>query len=222
MIVDIKNTKIYIISPGVNKYRSRLITVFTRLVDEGFQNIIYFKSVPGVNNTASLTNTVLEIFKQELNNNEPFFILEDDCDFFFRYDKLDIPDNWDMLYVGVSEWAYPYSVNTLYTRARPHNVNNSIDTVQSYNDDLVRVKAMSSGHAILFHSRTFIKLFIDKMTDIAKYVDDVPHDLLFSCLHSMFNTFALKRPMFYQDNDLGGQEDVTKLVYNNIRYVYNN
>jgi hypothetical protein len=27
--------------------------------------------------------------------------------------------------------------------------------------------------------------------------------------------------MFYQDNNLGGQEDVTKLTYNGTRYVYN-
>jgi hypothetical protein len=221
MIVDVKSTKIYIISPGVNKYRNRLIKVFSRLVDEGFQNIIYFKSVSGVNNTASLTNTVLEILKKEMNNTEPFFIIEDDCDFFFKYDRFEVPDNWDMLYVGVSEWAYPYSIDTLYNRARPNIVHNSTETVQSYNDDLVKVQAMTSGHGILFNSRNFIQLFIDKMIDIAKYVEDVPHDLLLSSLHPMFNSFALKRPMFYQDNNLGGQEDVTKLTYNGTRYVYN-
>ena len=127
-----------------------------------------------------------------------------------------------MLYLGVSKWAYPYSINTLYTRTRPNIIHNSRTTIESYNDNLVRVYSMTSGHAILFYSRIFTKLFIEKMTDISKYVDDVPHDLLFSCLHPMFNTFALKNPMFYQDNNLGGQEDATKLFYNNTLYTYNN
>jgi hypothetical protein len=87
MILDIKSLKVYIISPGENKYRQRVLTVFDRLLDEGFRNITFFKSLVGPNNTASLTNTVLEIFKQELKNDKPFMIVEDDCAFFTKYDN---------------------------------------------------------------------------------------------------------------------------------------
>lgn len=68
MILDVKKTKVYIISPGENKYRDRVVTVFQRLLDEGFRNITFYKSAAGPNNTASLTNTVLEIFRKELKN----------------------------------------------------------------------------------------------------------------------------------------------------------
>jgi hypothetical protein len=77
---------------------------------------------------------------------------------------------------------------------------------------------MTGGHAILYKSRDFIKTFIDKMNEISQNVDDVPHDLLFSSLHSSHNVFALKQPMFYQDSTLGGQEDVTKLTFNGVCY----
>lgn len=214
MIVNIKNLRIYIISPGENKYRDRVLTVFSRLLDEGFKNIIFYKSVQGSNNTASLTNTVIEILKKEFKNDDPFIILEDDCALFHKYDELIIPQEADVLYMGVAMWSYPYSVNTLFSRNRPHIFQNSPTTVQSYDDNLTRIKGMTGGHAIMFISREFMRTFINKMNEIAKYVDDMPHDLLFSALHSVFNIFGLKRPMFYQDSSLGGQEDVTKLTFN--------
>ena len=218
MLLDIKDITVYIISPGVDNYRSNLLTVFERVINEGFKIVTFFKSIPGPNKTASLTNTVIEIFKRELNNDKPFIILEDDCAFFTKYDQIEIPDTADMLYLGVSFWSYPYRVDTLYSRARPNIICNSIDTVESYNNTLVRIKGMTGGHAILYISRDFIRTFIDKMSDISKYIPDLPHDLLFSSLHPSFNIFGLKQPMFYQDALLGGQEDVTKLTFNTESY----
>jgi hypothetical protein len=214
MFLDIKNIKVYLLSPGVDKYRDRVLTVFQRLLDEGFKDVNYFKSVKGTNNTESLTNTVLEIFKRELNTNDPFIILEDDCAFFSRYDTIEVPDTWDCLYLGVSLWSYPHAIDTLYTRNRPNIVLNSRDTNESYNDSLVRIKGMTATHAILYNSREFMKTFIEKMNMISKNVNDCPHDLVFSSLHSSFTVYGLKHPMFYQDSALGGQEDVTKLCFN--------
>jgi hypothetical protein len=214
MLLNIKDITVYIISPGTNNYRNKLITVFERVIDEGFKCVVFFKSVPNPNKTASLTNTVLEIFKQELTNDKPFIILEDDCAFFTKYDQIEIPDTADVLYLGVSLWSYPYSTNTLYSMYRPNIVRNSIDTNESYNNTLVRIKGMTGGHAILYISRDFIRTFLEKMTDISKNIPDLPHDLLFSSLHQLFNVYGLKKPMFYQDASLGGQEDVTKLTFN--------
>ena len=214
MILDVKKTKVYIISPGENKYRDRVVTVFQRLLDEGFRNITFYKSAAGPNNTASLTNTVLEIFRKELKNDEPFIILEDDCAFFTKYDTLNIPDNCDALYLGVSLWSYSHSIQTLYSKPRPHIYPNSSAEVQSYNENITRIKGMTSGHAILFNSREYMRTFIQKMEEIAKNIDDLPHDLLFSVMAQIFNVYGLKRPMFYQDSTLGGQEDVTKLTFN--------
>ena len=222
MLLDIKDITVYIISPGVDNYRTKLITVFERLINEEFKKIIFFKSVYGPNKTASLTNTVINIFKKELNNNKPFIILEDDCAFFTNYYQIEIPESTDLLYLGVSIWSYPYSSDTLYSIYRPNIICNSIDTVESYNDTLVRIKSMTSGHAILYISREFIRIFIDKMTNISKYIINLPHDLLFSSLHPSFNVFGLKRPMFYQDATLGGQEDVTKLIFDIDCYKYIN
>ena len=214
MLLNIKDITVYIISPGTDNYRSKLLTVLERVIDEGFKSVVFFKSIPGLNKTASLTNTILEIFKRELNNDTPFIILEDDCAFFTKYDQIEIPDTTDVLYLGVSLWSYPYNIDTLYSQVRPNIVYNSINTVESYNNTLVRIKGMTGGHAILYISRDFIRIFVEKMIDISKHISDLPHDLLFSSLHPSFNVFGLKQPMFYQDVSLGGQEEVTKLTFN--------
>lgn len=78
---------------------------------------------------------------------------------------------------------------------------------------------MTSTHAILYHSRAFMKRFIDLMEDIMNYVYHVPHDLVFAYLQTEFPCYALKRPMFYQDGALGGQEELTKRVFNNGLFV---
>jgi hypothetical protein len=221
MIVDIKNTTVYLVSPGTGKYKDRVLTVFSRLIDAGFSKIEFIKSLPGLNGAASLTHTVLHIFKRELNNNTPFIILEDDCAFFNKYDQIEIPEDYDMLYLGVSKWAYTHPIETFYYMDfRPPVIQNSPETVQSYDDTLTKLKGMTATHAILYNSRKFIKRFMEILEDINKHYDlsYLPHDLLFSALHSTHNVFALKKPMFYQDSTLGGQEDVTKLTFNGIHY----
>jgi hypothetical protein len=214
MFLDIKNIKIYLISPAENKYRQRLLTVFERLIDYGFKNVIFFKSIPGINNTASLTNTVKSIFTEELKNDTPFIILEDDSAFLHKYESIEIPDNLDMLYLGVSLWSYPYPVDTLTLSCRPNIVQNSTATIKSFDSNLTEVNGMTGAHAILYSSREFMRIFINKIDTISKVIPDLPHDLLFSALHNSFNVYALKNPMFYQDASLGGQEAVTKLYFN--------
>ncbi len=217
MLLDIKKTRVYIISPGQGKYRDRALTVVGRLMDTGFQHVSFFKSVKGVNNTASLTNTMLEIMSRELHNDDPFIILEDDCAIFHEYDTIDIPETIDVLYLGVALWSYPYGVDTLYG-SRPHIVQNSPLTVTSVSDTLTRIRGMTGGHAILFRSRKFVKEFIRQMDIISNTVKDLPHDLLLSSLHLSHEVYALKNPMFYQDKTLGGQEEVTKLVFDGCCY----
>lgn len=56
------------------------------------------------------------------------------------------------------------------------------------------------------------------MNDITEHIDNLPHDLLFAVLQPSYTVYALKAPMFYQDSTLGGQENVTKLKYNEICY----
>lgn len=221
MIVDLKSTKIYLISPGDDKYRSRLLTVFTRLVEAGFRRVEYMKSVPGRTGTISLSNTVLEIFEREMHSDEPFIIIEDDCALFHQYDSISIPEDGGMLYLGVSSWMYPHDTQSLHAWNRSFPIEpHSPAFITSHNEDLTRIKGMTSTHAIYYQSRPLMKDFINTMASITKeFGEGVPHDLVLAALQLEYPCYALKRPMFYQDNSLGGQEDVTKLMFHDNRYL---
>lgn len=214
MHIDIKNTKVYVISPGTGIYTNRILTVFHRLVQYGFQRVEFVRSLPGQTNTLSLTNTVIDICKRELSGDAPFIILEDDCAVFTEYDKIELPDDSDVLYLGVSKWMYPFPLDTLYLKRRPPIFPNSSKVIASYNDLLTKIVGLTGGHAILFISREFMRTFIAHMTDISRYTNNLPHDLLFAALQPSFNVYALKNPMFYQDITLGGQEAITRLTFN--------
>ncbi len=214
MILDIKSIKVYIISPGEGKYKERSAEVLKRVQDIGFKNAEIFKSIPDPNNTNSLTKTVIQIFNNEMNKSEPFIILEDDCAVFHNRDLLEIDEKSDMVYLGVASWIYPHDYWTLGKgyHIRPNQSSDIID----YSECLTKINGMTSGHAIMFKSRQFMKEFIDKMEPLLSV--NMAHDLVFATMHKYYNVFALKEPIFYQDSLLGGQEDVTKLNYKGGRY----
>jgi hypothetical protein len=222
MILNLRDIKVYIISPGTGKYQERLHTVFNRIVNAGFNRIEFFRSVQCEHIYDSLSLTYIEIFKKELHNSEPFIILEDDCQLWNNYNTIDIPDDYSLLYLGVSKWAYPHHVLSVYFENRPDIVENSYYTVKSINDTLVKVNSMNSSHAIMYKCRNFMKMFIDIYENKIRPFTGIPNDLFYSALIFTFrndlNAYALKQPMFYQDGTIGGQEEVTKICYDGFLY----
>lgn len=212
--MDIKSVKVYIISPKEGKYKERSDIVSQRVKDIGFRHVTIYKSIPDAHNTNSLTKTVIDIFNQELNNTEPFIILEDDCGILKNIDTIELPESTDVLYLGVTSWIYPHDYWTLGKgyHIRPNQSNDITD----YNKCLTKINGMTSGHAIMFINRSFMKEFIEKMGPLLeKYM---AHDLVFATMHKNYTVLALKDPMFYQDSSLGGQESVTRLTYREGKY----
>ncbi len=220
--------KTYIISPAVGRYAERLNYVLTSLVSHNFQNVEHIQSLAAETPTQSLTNTVLSIFQRELARPtfEPFLILEDDVALRDQGEpaiplfETEIPSDTDVLYLGVSCWSYPHSVETLFFPAhrRPHIVWNSEQTVENFSPVLTRLKGMTGGHAIAFLSAAFITDFLGRMFEISERQPNVPHDLLLSAMHPSWCVYALKKPLFFQKGELGGQEEQTRLEYDGVAY----
>jgi hypothetical protein len=209
MKIDFKKIKIYLISPGTREYKNRLLTVFSRLVDEGYTNIRYFKSVPDINKIISLTKTIVEIFKIELLKDEPFIILEDDCNTFYKYDSIEVPNNYDLLYLGLSKWGYSYPIDTLM-RDLSKRPKITAAIFSNYNNRLIKIHSMTGGHAILYNSREYLQDFISNIENLSDHLHKFSQDLLFATLQKDYYVYGLKKPLFYQDECLGGQEEVTK------------
>ncbi len=215
MILDNKDIKVYIISPGAGKYRERVQIVFQRLLDVGYSNIEFVRSIPAESGTNSLTLTNITIFEKELKGDKPFLVIEDDCQVYHMHSKLHIPDDADVVYLGVSDWVYPHSYETLGKgyHIRPNGPGDSTDCTET----MTRIRGFTGGHAILFLNREYIRQFCTRMRPLLPQT--IAHDLVFATMHSSFNVYALKKPMYYQDASLGGQETVTKLCYNGERYI---
>lgn len=217
MLLTLKQVKVYLVSPGHGKYRSRLQTVFMRLVDQGYTDIEFFRSVPDFSGSDSLTRTNIEIFKKEMNNDRPFIIIEDDCQILFDRDAVEIPDDTDAFYLGVANWVYPHTHDTIGKgfHIREHNEHDHIDVSQT----VTQIRYMTGTHAVVYFNREYMRRFINLSEELLYKKMCISLDLVFATMQPSYKVYALKSPMYYQDGILGGQEGVTKLIYNGQKYV---
>lgn len=206
MLLNIKNTKTYVISPATGKYKERSEIVLQRLKDAGYTNVQLFISVPAKSGVESLTRTNYAIFEKELNNEEPFIILEDDINFYNNITTIEVPDDYDLLYLGVSKWVYPHDETTLGLPGYHIRTNNR-DYMKSVTEEIAKINGTTSTHAILFRNRDFIR----QVMGLMDYHEgkSVYHDLIFATNHRYFNVLAIKSPIFYQDAAIGGQQEPT-------------
>lgn len=219
MKINIKDVKVYLISPCVGKYAGRVRIVLDRLMSQGFKRIEIIKSVEDPVPINSLNRTNIEIFEIEKASHEPFIILEDDCglyNLFDGYEWVDIPDDADAVYLGVSKWIYPHSLASLYG-LRESIQENTSEFLINTEGSCVQIKGMTSTHAVLYRNREYTNAFTQTMKTLLSYETSL--DLVYAVLQPLYKVYALKRPFFYQDGTLGGQEEVTKLKYNGSQFV---
>lgn len=124
---------------------------------------------------------------QILNNNKPpFIILEDDCALNKKFkSNIEIPNNADALYLGISHWGRylnhsgPY---VHYTRI---------------NDEIVRVYNMLATHAILYLSDSYVDICKRVAYHFGHEVEN--HlDIGFAEIHRFYNVYSFDKPLFRQ------------------------
>jgi hypothetical protein len=211
--MDLRQVKVYVISPATGKYENRLRNTLSTLQQVGFQNIEHVRSVPDENHTNSLSRTNLLIFEKEQNNTGPFIIMEDDI----QVEDLITDDMWHLtipedavaVYLGVSLWVYPYEYHTLSCGKHIRFI--TPEETIPYDERLVLIRGMSSAHAILFLDRPFLHTL---SLCIRSYLSlRTPHDLILATLQQYYQMYALKQPFFYQDIKEGGQQLETRLIW---------
>jgi hypothetical protein len=134
----------------------------------------------------------------------PFICLEDDCSAtpWFRHD-ISLPEGADGLYLGISAYGLHPMTGLGYPQVQMTPVNTEI----------VRIYNMLSTHAILFLSRSWAQNCLE---GIRRALDtDLPGswDIPISRSMGKFNIYALKKPLFYQDAKMGGQEEPTLIQF---------
>lgn len=132
---------------------------------------------------------------------QPFVIFEDDVTKYRDFPEvLDIPDDADILYIGISI----YGMNK---HTHCHTV-----CYVSINDDIIKISNMLSTHGIIICSIRGL-LALQKCVDEAYFMDTV-WDILFAQIQPYYNVYALRKPLVYQSTEFGGYEDATRIEHN--------
>ena len=131
----------------------------------------------------------------------PFLMLEDDIAFTEGAHTVDVPDDADILYVGLSNCsmnAYQFHHVNYYT------------SVEEY-PDVVRIKHMLASHGILVCSPLGAAAIQRTMLEI--FLSDQPWDIPLGLIQPFYNFYALRRPWVYQDSAYGGDEACTRITF---------
>ena len=113
--------------------------------------------------------------------------------------EIDIPDDTDILYIGLSRCGM--NNRTAKNDVRFININ----------EDLIRIYNMLSLHGIIICSIRGL-LMIQKCM-LEGYYKNTIWDIYTAQMQPYLNVYALKNPLVYQYEDIGGVEEHTKLTY---------
>jgi hypothetical protein len=131
----------------------------------------------------------------------PFLMLEDDITFTEERLMVDIPDDADILYVGLSNCsmnAYQFHYANYYTSAEGFPA-------------VVRIKHMLASHGILVCSALGASAI--QRTMLETYLSDKPWDIPLAFIQPYYRVYALRRPWVYQDSVYGGDEACTRITF---------
>ena len=167
---------------GIGKYKSVGIG-FSRMIDAGLRNQVRDKPF------------------------QPFVLFEDDVAKYRNFpDSLVIPDNTDILYIGISKcganrmskWSYD-----LY--------------MENVDDTVVRIYNMLSCHGVIVCSAAGAAA-LQKCMSEAYYTDTVC-DIYTARIQPHYNVYALKRPLVYQKAEMDGVEHETRFELTGFPYI---
>ncbi len=208
-----KETKIYFIN--LPEHKEREINFRQRMLEHGFdENMleriegIRIEGIPQDDVYIGCFHSQLKTLKKAASSGEfPFMILEDDAEINYIPDSIEVPQNSDVVYVGISSWGFSPSPD-----GNLAEFNRIItDRVSS---DVVKIFNMLSSHAILYTNKEYVDSLIEDLennlngnqqrsssSDVPlKYYGGnlLPCDIIMANKQYHNNAYALRNPIFYQ------------------------
>lgn len=183
-----KLTDIPVVYINLDEHTERKNSIQSSLEDLGFKNIIRvsgFKDPVGKRGCAYSHALALEEI------DPPFILLEDDCLPLNFIDEIEVPNESDAVYLGISSWGRMNSHSGPCVQW---------ESVEGYSD-LVRIYNMLSAHAILYINPDYVDLC--KRISYNGYLISDHHDIGFAEVQRYYDIFAFDSPMFYQTSSNG-------------------
>lgn len=193
MKVNLQETKNYLIN--LDDALGRLTQSSDLLED----NHLPFERFPGIKNEVGVVGCAMSHQSLLKTASSPCLILEDDIGMedSFRL-QLDIPDEADAVYLGVSNHGYVRGYDSVGIK--------NIVMASQYDDQYKRVYNMCSTHAILYLTDSYISAALEKIEECLEF--EMSFDLGLASIHKDFVILTPNKPFFYQTE----QEDFTRLV----------
>jgi hypothetical protein len=116
----------------------------------------------------------------------PFIILEDDCVANLNFGgSIDIPDDTDAMYLGISHWGRYLNHSGPYVH------------IKKVNDECLKIYNMLATHAILYWTQDYVNI-CEKIAHYHGYQIENHVDIGFAEVQKYFNVYALDNPLFKQ------------------------
>jgi hypothetical protein len=183
MKIDLKEIKTYYIN--LDKDKDRDLSMKSLIKDFEFDDAHRFSGTYKEKNPISgCAQSHYNILSQSTGK---FIILEDDCVIKNNTSVIEVPDDADAVYLGLSEWGYKRDAS---------KQSNYIFTQHNEFKNVYKVDSMLATHAILYLSKDYLNL----CTQIAKYSaeNSVHIDQGFARIQRYYNVYAIADPIFYQ------------------------
>jgi len=200
MLIELHKLKYFFLTHNNIKRKNHILNVFKE-VDLTEVNPTNYESRN--KSGASGFLKMLELGEKNQDPNKvfkPFILLEDDIEKYREFpESLEIPNNTDILYIGLTRCGIMidnWSFNVYYS-----NINNNI----------IKVENMLALHGLIICSQTGLNIF--KTSLIKDFELDQPWDISIAKAQPFYNIFALRKPLVFQKAELGGQEELTKIEY---------
>jgi hypothetical protein len=157
----------------------------------GIKSINRIPAVRHSNGFAGCARTVSDFLHQITEG--PFVLIEDDIEVKQWDPIIEVPDDADALYLGISGWG------------RMNGHSGPFVQWKQVDDNLLRVYNMLSGHAIVYLSGEWVEM-ARRCCHHAGYVIESYYDVQIAEVQRFFNVYALDDPYFYQTSSDGNQK----------------
>jgi hypothetical protein len=167
--------------------------MYDMLTQLGFENIIRVEASEFLDR--HLAGCSLSHFNSLNEVDVPFIIFEDDCRVKNFSPVIEIPDNADAVYLGISSWG------------RMNSHSGPFVQYEKIDDNLLKVYNMLGAHAILYLSKEYASL-CSKISIHYSHIAD-HQDIGFAEVQRYYNVYAFNDPLFYQTSSNGTDQKLT-------------
>ena len=162
------------------------------ILDCGFKNTIRVEAEYTPN---SLAGCSLSHYNALSEIDPPFIVFEDDCIIKNFKPEIEIPDDADAVYLGISSWG------------RMNSHSGPFVQYEEVSNGLLRIYNMLSAHAILYLNHEYISL-CKKISQQAYEIAD-HQDIGFAEIQRYYNVYSFDDPMFYQTSSNGTDQPLS-------------